>query len=76
MRYTKPYDLDGTNTVHWDFTNIHRAILDRETLRVTVSGMVKIPSHGFPHLCSISSKTGIFQKFDQIIAAAKKKNKI
>jgi hypothetical protein len=73
IEYTKPYDLDGTNTVHWWFTNIHRASHDRETLRVTVSGPLENPSWGYPHLCSISSKTRFSQNLIKLSQRQKRR---
>ena len=64
MSYTdRKYHLDGTNLVKWrDFG--FTAKLNRETLKIW-------------HIqCAISSKVGIFQKLDEIIATAKKKNKL
>jgi hypothetical protein len=58
----KPYWLIGTQRVGW--YGLRLARLYRETLKVDNDQ------------CSISSKTKIFQKLDEIIVAAKMKNKI
>ena len=63
--FTKPYYLDGTHKVFWGGVG-----LNRKTLQV--GSMFQSE----PDQCSISSKAGVFQKLDEIIAAAKKKNKI
>ena len=59
--YTFSYNLIGTDYVHWRSA---RTYLNRQSLTFNEDQ------------CSVSSKAGIFQKLDQIIAAAKKKNKI
>jgi len=59
--YNRTYSLHGTERVYW---NSPTGYLDRETLKVG------------NNQCSISTKTEIFQKLDEIVAAAKKKNKI
>ena len=66
-----PYKVSGPKTVIW-WRKLHagKFTLNRETLTVKAN----TPPQTFR--CSISSKAGIFQKLDQIIAAAKKKNKI
>jgi len=60
--YTRPlhYTLKGLNEVYWE----PQTWLNRQTL--IVSGLQ----------CKISSKKEIFLKLDEIIADAKKKNKI
>jgi hypothetical protein len=67
----RPYNLIGTKTVEWmgrrnrgSNTLTH---LDRTSLRVLGVGI---------NQCSISSKDKIFQKLDEIIATAKRTNKI
>ena len=60
--YFRKYFLKGTKTVQWAY--LTTKYLNRETLKV-----------GYDQ-CSISSKTEIFQKLDEIIATAKKKNKL
>ena len=62
ITYNRPYSLEGTKRVGWV-----GGLLMRETLTV-YSG-----SHD---QCSLSTKIEIFQRLDEIIAAAKKKNKI
>jgi hypothetical protein len=59
--YNLSYRLLGTKRVSWGGAG---GFLYRETLKIG------------DDQCSISSKAGIFQKLDEIIAAAKKKNKI
>ena len=59
--YIRSYNLHGTKKVDWYGL---RDYLYRETLKVGNDQ------------CSISSKAGIFQRLDEIITAAKKKNKI
>ena len=64
-KYRAKYDLIGTNEVSWfplHFGNDER--LNRETLMIG------------SHQCYISSKKEVFQKLDEVISAAKKKNKI
>ena len=62
--YVSPsYFLIGPDEVLWDGKH-GKQRLNRRTLRI-----------GF-HQCSVSSKKGIFLKLDEIIANAKKKNKI
>jgi hypothetical protein len=58
--YTLSYWLTGTKLVDWN-----NGRLNRETLKTSHNDQ-----------CAISSKTKIFQKLDEIIATAKKKNKI
>jgi hypothetical protein len=64
--YSRKYLLKGTKTVQWAYltTYLTTKYLNRETLKI-----------GYDQ-CSISSKTEIFQKLDEIIATAKKKNKL
>jgi hypothetical protein len=57
------YLLDGTSEVYWD--QPQRKVLNRGTLLMNNDDE-----------CLLSSKTEIFQKLDEIIATAKKKNKI
>ena len=59
--YKASYRLYGTKDVRWRNDSLN---LKRETLKVSNDQ------------CSISSKTEIFQRLDEIIATAKKKNKL
>ena len=64
IKYTKTYSLRGTSIVIWPLGRSRVTLLNRKTLKINSDQ------------CSISTKTVIFQKLDEIIAAAKKKNKI
>ena len=65
--YTKNYRVSGTKSVQWALSE-----LNRETLTVlTVRGLLDSPDQ-----CSISSRAEIDQTLDEIIDAAKDKNKI
>jgi len=64
IAYNRPYWLEGTQEVLWQILSGFSRSLDRETLVF------------FGDQCSLSTKIEIFQKLDEIIAAAKKKNKI
>ena len=66
-KYRVKYNLIGTKVVSWfplHFGNDERLNLNRETLMIG------------SHQCYISSKKEVFQKLDEVISAAKKKNKI
>ncbi len=65
-----PYKVSGPTSVIWWQSLARKFTLNREALTVTSTAPYKT------FRCSISSKTEIFQKLDEIIAAAKKKNKI
>jgi hypothetical protein len=73
QQYTLPYNLSGTNLVKWQRTFEDRNLLFRETLRHVHIGAFGSKQYG---TCDLSSKEQIFRKFDEIISAAKKKNKI
>ena len=62
--YTKNYRVSGTKSVQWALSE-----LNRETL--TVRDLLDSPDQ-----CSISSRAEIDQTLDEIIDAAKDKNKI
>ena len=59
----KTYSVRGTRYVEWFYVGA-RVKLDRQTLMVNADQ------------CSITTPFEIFQKLDEIIATAKKKNKI
>ena len=61
VKYQRTYWLVGTHGVNW----VGNISLNRETLRTNAG-----------YHCSLSSKEEMNQKLDDIIATAKKKNKI
>ena len=68
VMYTSLYRLVGTYLVQWKYKikeNGWGHELNRETLKTNLDGQ-----------CAISSNAEIFQVLDEIIATAKKKNKI
>ena len=58
------YHLNGTEKVYWHNNELYRQSLSRETLKTGNDQ------------CEISSKKEIFLKLDEIIATAKKTNKL
>jgi len=58
------YHLNGTDKVYWHNNELYRRSLNRKTLKTGNDQ------------CEISSKKKIFLKLDEIIADAKKKNKL
>jgi len=73
IKYTRPYFVSGPRKVYWQlwdkiWNKYNKYGVDRETLQYTTPGTSQ--------KCSVSTKTEIFQKLDEIIATAKKKNKI
>ena len=58
------YHLNGTDQVYWHSNDLYRRSLNRKTLKTGNDQ------------CEISSKKKIFLKLDEIIATAKKTNKL
>ena len=58
------YHLNGTDKVYWHSNDLYRRSLNRKTLKTGNDQ------------CEISSKKEIFLKLDEIIATAKKTNKL
>ena len=58
------YHLKGSGEVYWHNNELYRQSLSRETLKTGNDQ------------CKISSKKEVFLKLDEIIATAKKKNKL
>jgi hypothetical protein len=60
----KSYTTKGTRYIQWHSSGLHYPKLDRQTLKI------------YSHQCSITTPTEIFQKLHEIIAVAKRTNKI
>lgn len=74
QQYSVAYKLLGTSLVRWELPqNNESNLLSRETLGHVRTGPYGGKTDGN---CSLSSKDQVFRKFDEIIAAARKKNKI
>ena len=66
--YAKKYKLVGTKFVEWGSGTVNWSRLNRENLEYR-------SSLGWRDKCAVSTKAEVFEKLDEIIAAAKKKNK-